>query len=53
MELGLGQGGYARPTEVAEFLTKGQRVVPAALPFHRMAMFRAGPDGSRIDAMDL
>ena len=53
MELGLGQGGYARPAEVAGFLTDGLSVDVAALPFHRKAMYRAGSEGDITDAMDL
>lgn len=53
LELGLGQGGYARPTEVAGFLTEGLSVEVAALPFHRKAMFRSGVDGQITDAMDV
>ena len=53
MTLGLGDGGYARPNEVAEFLTDGLLYPTGGMPFHRKAMFRVEPDGTKIDAMDL
>jgi radical SAM family uncharacterized protein/radical SAM-linked protein len=53
MLLGLGEGGYARATEVVPFFAEGLRIDPIALPFHRREMFRLEPDGRRIDAMDL
>jgi radical SAM family uncharacterized protein/radical SAM-linked protein len=53
MLLGLGEGGYARATEVVQFLSERLRVDPIALPFHRREMFRVETDGRRIDAMDL
>ncbi len=53
MVLGLGEGGYARPTEVAEFLTDGLTVAIPALSFHRKAMYRLEPEGGIVDPMDL
>ena len=53
MELGLGQGGYARPTEVAGLLTAGLSVDVVALPFHRKKMYHAGTGDEIVDAMDL
>ncbi len=53
MLLGLGDGGYARPGEVVQFLTDSLTTDIIALPFHRREMFREEPDGRRIDGMDL
>ncbi len=53
MLLGLGEAGYARPTEVAQFLTTGLLLPINGLPFHRREMYRLETDGRRIDAMDL
>jgi len=51
--LGLGEGGYARPTEVAGFLSDGLTRGVVALPFHRAAMFRVDDQGLEVDAMEL
>ena len=53
MVLGLGEGGYAKPPEVATFLTEHLTCDVAALPFHRLDMYRVDSDGSRTEAMDL
>jgi radical SAM family uncharacterized protein/radical SAM-linked protein len=53
MTVGVGETGYARPTEVATFLNEGLGCEIAALPFHRQAMFRMAEDGRRIDPMEL
>jgi radical SAM-linked protein len=53
MVLGLGDGGYARPTEAAEFLTAGMNTDIVALPFHRREMYRLNESGEKIDGMDL
>jgi len=53
MVLGLGEGGYAKPTEVAGFLREGLTVSNEALRFHRRALFRIDDFGRRIDPMDL
>ncbi|HVP06422.1 MAG TPA: TIGR03960 family B12-binding radical SAM protein [Candidatus Acidoferrum sp.] len=53
MLLGLGDGGYARATEVIPLLADGLKVDPIALPFHRKEMYRVEPDGRLIDAMEL
>jgi len=51
--LGLGEGGYAKPTEVVSFL-KEQLTMPfKALPFHRRTMYRIDDFDNRIEAMDL
>lgn len=52
MTLGLGDGGYARPNEVVEFLKNGLKSAGTALPFHRRAMYRLEGD-CIIDPMDL
>jgi len=51
--LGLGEGGYAKPTEVVGFLQAGLTVPVEALWFHRRAMYRVDDFGNRIEAMDL
>jgi radical SAM family uncharacterized protein/radical SAM-linked protein len=53
MLLGLGEGGYARPTEVAQFLSDGLLLPINGLPFHRKEMYRIETDNSRINAMEL
>lgn len=53
MVLGLGEGGYAKPTEVAGFLKGGLTVEIVALPFHRSAMYRVDGHGRRVEMMDL
>lgn len=53
MQLGIGDGGYARPDEVAALLPQGLRYPPQGMPFHRHEMFRMEPDGRRIDPMDI
>ena len=53
LQLGIGDGGYARPDEVASLLPQGLRYPPNGMPFHRREMFRLEPDGRRIDPMDI
>jgi len=53
MVLGLGEGGYAKPTEVAGFLREGLTIPIEALPFHRRAVYRRDDFGTRIEPMDL
>ncbi len=53
MTLGLGDGGYARPNEVAEYLTDGLLYPTGGMPFHRKSMYRMEPDGRKIEGMDL
>ena len=53
MLLGLGEGGYARPTEVAQFLSDGLLLPINGLPFHRKEVYRVETDNSRVNAMEL
>jgi radical SAM-linked protein len=53
MVLGLGEGYYAKPTEVATFISDGLTVPIEGLPFHRQALYRMDDFGTRIDPMDL
>jgi radical SAM family uncharacterized protein/radical SAM-linked protein len=53
MTLGLGEGGYARPNELAEFLSAGLRYPASGMPFHRKEMYRLEEDGRRTDALEL
>ncbi len=53
MTLGLGEGGYARPNEVAEYLPDGLLYPTAGMPFHRKEMYRIDNDGQKIEGMGL
>ena len=53
MTLGLGEGGYAKPTDVVSYLKDGLKVPIEALPFHRKDLYRIDEAGNRIEAMDL
>jgi len=53
MVLGLGEGGYVRPTEVAGLMLGDQSGLIPALPFHRRALYRQNDDGSVTSAMEL
>ncbi len=53
MVLGVGEGGYTRPTEVIGFLADGLRHEPIALAYHRRDVYRCDADGRRIDPMEL
>ena len=53
MTLGIGEGGYARPTEVACLLFGGDDRAAASLPYHRKEMYRSESDGKVIAALDL
>jgi radical SAM-linked protein len=53
MSLAVGESGYARPNEVATFLSDGLACEIVALPFHRRAMYREADNGRRISAMEL
>ena len=53
LTLGLGQGGYARPTEVAGLLFEIDEEHAAQLQFHRKDMYRETEDGRRIAGIQL
>jgi radical SAM-linked protein len=53
MVLGLGEGGYAKPTELIGFLSEGLTMPIEALPFHRLAVYRLDDFGNRTEPMDL
>lgn len=53
MELGLGEGGYAKPGEVITSLIEQPDLPHTSLRLHRKEMFRVGPDDSRTDAMEV
>jgi len=53
MTLGIGSGGYARPTEVAQILFGLNEEETAALQFHRREMFRETDDNRRIEGIEL
>ena len=51
--LGIGQGGYARPTEVAALLFEIDEERTSQLQFHRKDMFRITDDGRRTAGIEL
>ncbi|MEA3296285.1 MAG: TIGR03936 family radical SAM-associated protein, partial [candidate division Zixibacteria bacterium] len=53
MVLGIGDGGYVRPTEVAKLLFDEGSDETGFLPFHRQDLYRYDNDGKIIRAMDL
>lgn len=53
MTLGIGDGGYVRPTELITFLSESLIHSPLSLPFHRRRLFRAEPDGRIVDPMQV
>lgn len=53
MLLGLGEGGFARPTEIAELLADGLTCPVAALTIHRKDMYRLESDGRIVAGMDI
>ncbi|MCK4371998.1 MAG: DUF2344 domain-containing protein, partial [candidate division Zixibacteria bacterium] len=53
MLLGVGEGVYVRPTEVAGLLLTDESVAVSGLPFHRKSMYRRNDDGSITSAMEL
>ncbi|HOP07721.1 MAG TPA: TIGR03960 family B12-binding radical SAM protein [candidate division Zixibacteria bacterium] len=53
MVLGLGDGGYTRPTEVLSVLADKPESEISGLPFHRREMYHQSPDGQIVNAMDL
>ena len=53
LTLGIGQGGYARPTEVAGLLFETDEEQASQLQFHRKDMYRETEDGRRIAGIEL
>jgi radical SAM-linked protein len=53
LTLGIGQNGYARPTEVAGLLFEIDEERSSQLQFHRKEMFRFTEDGRRIAGIEL
>lgn len=53
MTLGIGEGGYARPTEVLELLNIGNDSILLSYSFHRKEMYRHEEDGRKTNAMDI
>jgi radical SAM family uncharacterized protein/radical SAM-linked protein len=53
MLLGLGEGGFARPTEIAELLSEGLTCPVSALTFHRQEMYRLESDGRTVAGMEI
>lgn len=52
MTLGIGQSGYARPTEVAQLLFGLNDEETATLSFHREQMYRITEDNQRIEGIE-
>jgi radical SAM family uncharacterized protein/radical SAM-linked protein len=53
MVLGLGEGGYAKATEVAQCLSDGLTREVVAVPFHRLDVYYVDDNGVRVSAMEL
>ncbi len=53
MVLGLGEGGYVRPTEVVSLLTGKDETQVLGLAYHRKDMYRQEEDGRVRGAMEL
>jgi len=53
MILGIGEGGYVRPTEVLELLNTGGNNTLLSYSFHRKELYRQGQDGRKVNAMDI
>ncbi|MEW6411394.1 MAG: TIGR03960 family B12-binding radical SAM protein [Candidatus Zixiibacteriota bacterium] len=55
MTLGIGEGGYARPSEILLLLTDGdrQKAEYFAQKLHRFDLFRVEQNGEQISAMDV
>jgi radical SAM-linked protein len=51
--LGIGEGGYTRPTEVARLIFKIDDEQAGTLKFHRARLFRHTDDGRDIPAIEL
>ena len=53
MVLGVGDGGYVRPSEVANLIFSESGCETGFLPFHRQDLYKCDNDGIIIRAMDL
>lgn len=53
MILGVGEGGYARPNEVARFIFDIDEEQAGVLKFHRARMYRQIDDGQEVPAIEL
>jgi len=53
LTLGVGEGGYARPTELLELLVGRDRAKALGLRLHRKAMYRIDAEGNRQDPLNL
>lgn len=51
--LGVGNGGYARPTEIAQLLFDVDEDEAGTFKFHRVRMYRRAEDGQEIPAIEL
>ena len=53
MELGLGEGGYAKPGEVLKLIMGEKYDEYMMHAFHRKAMYRVDENNETISVMDL
>jgi len=53
MCLGIGEGGYAKPSEVVAALTGLPEATLAGMPFHRKNMYHIDSEGERVEALEL
>ena len=53
MTLGIGEGGFVRPTELLTFLSESLTWEIPALPIHRLELFRKDADSSFTSLMDI
>ena len=53
MTLGVGEAGYARPTEVAQLIFDIDEEMAGVFKFHRARMYRLNEDGREIPAIEL
>ncbi|MCK4573068.1 MAG: TIGR03960 family B12-binding radical SAM protein [candidate division Zixibacteria bacterium] len=53
LTLGVGEGGYVRPSELLRYLVGDDYDIYLEQTLHRREMFRLDQGGNRIDAMDI
>ncbi len=53
MTLGIGEGGYARPTEVIGVILKNGQDDVRVFAFHRKELYRVNEDGEKVPGMEI
>jgi len=53
MTLGVGEGGYVRPSEILQLLDTGHDIKLLSHSLHRLEMYRQDEQGEKINAMDV